>query len=67
MTAHIARSQQQLALDVATVIARLVQIDREQRPEHFVWDRVMTCDVPRLIEVVQLLDEQVRAQLAEFL
>ena len=37
-----------IALDVATVVARIEQIDREQRPEHWLWDRVITCDVPRL-------------------
>ena len=37
-----------LGLDLACVIVRLMQIDSEERPSHWLWDRVMTCDVPRL-------------------
>ena len=49
-------------LDVGTVVARLEQIDREGAPTHWLWDRVMTCDVPRLR---QSLSAQTRRVLAE--
>ena len=38
-----------LQLDLLTVIVRLEQIQEQgPEPEHFVWDRVVTCDIPRL-------------------
>jgi hypothetical protein len=47
-------------LDVATLVARLMQIDAEDRPTHWLWTRVMTCDVPRMRlvpEVASMLDQ----------
>lgn len=34
--------------DIACVVLRIEQINREQEPEHWLWDRVMDCDIPRL-------------------
>lgn len=35
--------------DLACLLIRLIQIDREQTPQHYLWQtRVMECDVPRL-------------------
>jgi hypothetical protein len=34
--------------DIRSMLIRLDQIDVEQQPEHWLWDRVMTCDLPRL-------------------
>jgi len=47
-----------LDLDIATLLIRLQQIDDEKRPEHFLWDRVMTCDVPRLMRQLSGLRQQ---------
>lgn len=38
-----------LELDIATAIVRLRQLDREEPPDSFLWHRVITCDVPRLL------------------
>jgi hypothetical protein len=39
----------ELERDLLTLVLRLEQIDRERRPEHWLWsDRVMACDVERL-------------------
>lgn len=35
-------------LDIACFIARIAQIHTEAEPEHWLWDRIITCDVPRL-------------------
>lgn len=34
--------------DIASIIIRIEQIDIQKQPEHWLWDRVMTCDIPRL-------------------
>jgi hypothetical protein len=36
-------------LDVATLVIRLIQIKKESgEPEHWLWERIRTCDFPRL-------------------
>lgn len=45
-----------LALDVATLVARIRQINREGPPEHWLWDRIIGCDVPRLMDVPTVRD-----------
>jgi len=38
---------------VTTLLVRLVQINREEPPGHFLWEtRVMQCDVRRLREYI---------------
>jgi hypothetical protein len=37
-----------LQLDLLTALQRIMQVDREETPEGFMWHRVVTCDVPRL-------------------
>jgi len=37
-----------LELDLATLLLRLQQIQVEHKPENFIWNRIFTCDVPRL-------------------
>lgn len=37
-----------LQLDLLRALQRIMQVEREERPEGFLWHRVITCDVPRL-------------------
>ena len=37
-----------LAVDIQCLLLRIEQINEEQEPEHWLWDRIVTCDVPRL-------------------
>lgn len=40
-------------LDVLSLLLRLAQINREEPPEHFLWEtRIMQCDVRRLREYI---------------
>lgn len=39
---------EQTQLDILTLLVRLHQIDTEQKPEHWLWERVITCDIPRV-------------------
>lgn len=40
-------------LDVLSLLIRIAQINREEPPEHFLWEtRVMQCDVRRLREYI---------------
>lgn len=49
-------------VDVATLLARLYQIDNESKPDHWLWEqRVLTCDFPRLGEYIT--DSQVKDSL----
>lgn len=36
--------------DLACVIIRIEQINIQKEPEHWLWERVMSCDIPRLRE-----------------
>ncbi len=51
-----------LAADLACILARLEQINSEQEPAHWLWDRVMTCDVPRLRHHLAALDAYLAAE-----
>jgi hypothetical protein len=35
-------------IDIASIIIRIEQINNQEPPTHWLWDRVMTCDIPRL-------------------
>jgi len=35
-------------LDVGTLLARLIQIDKESELLHYLWHRIRDCDIPRL-------------------
>ena len=35
-------------LDVATLLVRLIQIDKETSTEHWLWDRIREYDFPHL-------------------
>lgn len=51
----VGETYEPMQLDLGTLIARLEQIkeeldarDKEYREGHWLWDRVITCDLPRL-------------------
>lgn len=60
-----------LALDLATALARLQQLDGLVSAEKsdalavLLWDRVISCDVPRLLGHLEQLDPQMYARLDE--
>ena len=46
------KTAQKTALDVACLLARIMQIDQESTPRHWLWtDRIMKCDVPRMLQI----------------
>lgn len=60
-----------LALDIATILARVLQMHREGVDDLLtgahaaVWDRIITCDVPRLRAHITALDPTVDLMLDE--
>lgn len=46
----ILKAMDQKDLDLVTLILRLRQVDKEDRPEGIIWDRVITCDIPRMLK-----------------
>lgn len=43
-------------LDIVTLLMRIKQINKEQVPEHWLWDRVITCDLPRITRHIKQPD-----------
>ena len=53
-----------LQMDIASIVIRCRQIHTEDEPTHWLWDRVMTCDVPRL---TRYLDAETVSQVEDVL
>lgn len=50
-----------IELDMVTMLLRIMQIQREGPPASLVWERIITCDIPRLStylppELLQLIE-----------
>ena len=57
-------------VDIATILLRILQLNREKKPDHWIWERIKEFDVPRLMAYITDVEirtsfDRLRAEFAD--